>query len=386
MRLLSLNYSRSKISRNYGLDLARVLAAYMVMSGHLVFGGTVATQRPYSDWAGVNEPLPLLSHNSLWRFDSYLLGTYHSALAIIGVSLFFLISGWLMPPMLKKYSRSFFLLNRFLRIFPMLIIAVLLAAAIQYYGGDSTTLDKGNVLATATLTTRLTGKSLTLGVVWTLIIEFEFYILLFVLGKLTQRKILISCMVIVTATYLYALLNRQASPILTDLYFILYMLAGSSARLAFDEFTDTGRKFVIFWPILVLAAFELNRYGCVEILKLHPGQDINLFSLGATVILLCMLAGFGKMIENIQSARWLIEHSSDLTYSIYLTHLALGIFVISRLRHYLPGDYSTLAVTFILVTVFSAITYKFIELPGINTFRKIVARHNENATKTPNPL
>lgn len=81
------------MSRNYGLDLARILAAYMVMAGHLIFDGSVATSRPYSDWAGKSEVLPLLSNSPLWKLDNYLLAAHGTALAIIGVSLFFLISG-----------------------------------------------------------------------------------------------------------------------------------------------------------------------------------------------------------------------------------------------------------------------------------------------------
>ncbi len=370
------------MSRNYGLDLARILAAYMVMAGHLVFGGSVATGRPYIDWAGKSEALPLLSNNSLWKLDNYLLGTHGTALAIIGVSLFFLISGWLMPPMLKKYSRSHFLLNRFLRIFPMLVVAVLLAAAIQYYGGDKTTLDKAGIIATATLTSTLVGKPMTLGVVWTLIIEFEFYLILALLGQLTQRKILLTCALIVAITVFCMTFRTNSNPLLTDLYFIIYMLIGSSARIAFDEFKVSGCKLALYAPAMVVGAFELNRYLMVKLLKLHPGQDINAISLVITVALFGALATVGKLISKRGSARWLVEQSSDLTYSIYLTHLALGIFLISRLRHYLHSDYAVLIITFSLVTLLSIITYRFIELPGIKAFKKIVVlRENQRLRK-----
>ncbi len=372
------------MARNYGLDLARIVAAYMVMAGHLIFGGSVATGRPYSDWAGKSEALPLLNNNSLWKLDNYLLGAHGTALAIIGVSLFFLISGWLMPPMLKKYSRPLFLLNRFLRIFPMLVIAVLLAAVIQYYGGDKTTLDKAGILATATLTTTLTGKPLTLGVVWTLIIEFEFYLLLAVLGLLTQRKILMACMGIIALTAACSAFKIQSNPLLPDLYFVIYMFIGSSARLAVDDFKSSGRRIVLCRPALVLLAFEFNRYLLVTILGLHPGQDINAVSLAITAALFVAFTTAGNVIAKNDLARWLVEQSADLTYSIYLTHLALGIFLISRLRHYLHNDYTALIVTFSLVTLLSIATYRFIELPGIKAFKKITLfRDNLRFRKRP---
>lgn len=365
------------MSRNYGLDLARILAAYMVMAGHLIYGGSVAIGRPYSDWSGANEVLPLLSNNSMWELDGYLLSNFGTALAIIGVSLFFLISGWLMPPMLKKYSRSQFLLNRFLRIFPLLVFAVLFAAAIQYFAGEKNILDISDVFATATLTASIFGKPLTLGVVWTLIVEFEFYLLLALIGLITQRGVLIASCGVLLVTVVCAKLNYSKIFFLPELYFIIYMLFGSSARLAYDQFKQHKSKTVFLVPILVLVLFELNRYVLVAVLGVHPAQDINSNSLLVTVTLLCLFAFAGKVISKNWATRQIVEKISDLTYSIYLLHLGFGVFLISRLRDYLSSDFLILVVTFALVTVFSVITYRFIELPGINAFKKLARCHKD---------
>ncbi|MBQ4796704.1 acyltransferase family protein, partial [Pectobacterium versatile] len=114
--------------------------------------------------------------------STYICWNTGAATAIWGVALFFLISGWVVPPMLSRYSRKQFLINRFFRIFPMLIAAVIVAAAIQYQFGDHLSLSIGNVLSTMMLTNQFTGYPLTLGVVWTLMIEFKFYLLITFLG------------------------------------------------------------------------------------------------------------------------------------------------------------------------------------------------------------
>jgi len=371
------------MSRNYGLDLARIFAAFMVMAGHLIFGGSMANGRPYSDWSGIHEELPLFSHNKMWMLDSYLLQNHGTALAILGVSLFFLISGWLMPAMMKKYSRPSFILNRVFRIFPMLIVAVILAAAIQYFWGDRTTLSGTDVLATATLSANFLGKPLSLGVAWTLIIEFEFYILLFFLGKLTQLKILSLCTLLFALSYINEAFRISSLSISSDTYYIIFMFIGSSVRLAYDDYKNTGRKFNLLPPLLCSMIYFVNRFVFVNILMLHPAQDINFTSFLITIFMFLIFSLAGNYISKVKYIRAIVEQSSELTYSIYLLHLPLGIFLISRLRHAFSSDYLTLTITVMLITTFSFLTYKKIELPCMYAFKKINLSSNQISKKKP---
>jgi len=364
--------------RNYGLDLARISAAYLVMFGHLTFAATVSLGRPFSDWAGANESLPLLTKegNWLWQINNYLLSDYGTATAIVGVSLFFLISGWLMPPMLDKYGRSIFLVNRFFRIFPMLIFAVFCSAAIQYYLGDRKTFDMAGVLATATLTTDIFGRDMTLGVVWTLIIEFEFYLLLALLGTVTQKKILATSAIIMIISISSLLFGIKPKVVLADLYFIVYMLIGSSARLAFERSKFEGTGLYLACPVLVIAAFEINRYVTVHLLGVNPGQEINVISQIATALLFLAFAMAGKVITKTTTTVFLVEKSSDLTYSIYLMHMAIGSYFISKFRHISANEYTTVLCTFVVVTAIAAVTYQLIEKPGIQLFKTLSRRRN----------
>ena len=92
------------MKREYSLDLARLVAAYCVLFSHFVLSGTFdETSRT---WTGSTESLPLLSKSSqsLWMLDTFMLGKWQTAVAIWGVALFFLISGWVVPPMLSRLS------------------------------------------------------------------------------------------------------------------------------------------------------------------------------------------------------------------------------------------------------------------------------------------
>lgn len=81
------------MNREYGLDFARLVAAYLVLFGHYFLSGTFDTTS--RTWIGESESLPLLDKAShfLWVPDIFLLEHAGTASAILGVALFFLISG-----------------------------------------------------------------------------------------------------------------------------------------------------------------------------------------------------------------------------------------------------------------------------------------------------
>jgi peptidoglycan/LPS O-acetylase OafA/YrhL len=253
----------------------------------------------------------------------------------------------------------------------MLVFSVFCSAAIQYYLGDKSTLDLAGVLATATLTTDIFGKEMTLGVIWTLIIEFQFYLLLAILGPVTQKKILITCVIITSFSAASFLFGFKSKIVLADLYFIVYMLIGSSARLAFERRKLGGSVLCLACPALVITAFGINRYVTVHLLAVNPGQEINVISQIVTALLFMLFAVTGGLITRSATSKFLVEKSSDLTYSVYLMHMAVGSYFISKFRHISPNEYTTILFTFVVVTVVAAVTYVTIEKPGIRLFKNL---------------
>ncbi|WJY16236.1 acyltransferase family protein [Pectobacteriaceae bacterium CE90] len=368
------------MKRQYSLDLARLMAAYLVLFGHFVLGGTFGTEHT---WVGKAEVFPLLSkaHQSLWMFDIYLLEKWRTAAAIWGVALFFLISGWVVPPMLYRYSRKQFLINRFFRIFPMLIVAVLISAAIQYQFGDRLSLNVTNVLSTLTLTNQLTGSPRTLGVVWTLFIEFKFYLLIMVLGRLNCIKVLLAtaAMLILLALQIglvkYGIYSDASqtlimtNSIIHDFCFVILMLCSSVVWMIFYH-ENTKTKGIWTFVILFLA-YNIYRYACINELGIHLQQDINL----PTQVVVCLLFGTCFLIQKYSSYENLAIRVtcklSNVTYSLYLLHLSLGLFLLSILRHDITNQYLLLAIVTIIVTLIAAGTYRLIEVPGNILGKKI---------------
>ncbi|WP_263064248.1 acyltransferase family protein [Dickeya dadantii] len=384
---LTQHYSQD-MKRQYSLDLARLVAAYFVLFGHFVLSGTFdETSRT---WVESTEILPLLSKSgqSLWMLDIYLLETWKTATAIWGVALFFLISGWVVPPMLSRYSRKQFLINRFFRIFPMLIVAVIVAAAVQYQFGDRPSLSIGNVLSTMTLTNQFTTHPLTLGVVWTLMIEFKFYLLITLLGRLNCVKILWAVMAMFMLLALQIGLvkagiystspqvMKAANSIIHDFCFMIFMLCGSALWIIINHsktsITSVGTL------LLTLLSYNIYRYLCINELGIHLYQDINF----STQLIVSLIFGLCLLVQKYFPYENYITRTvctlSNVTYSLYLLHVSLGFFLLSRLRHVIESQYLLLVVVTIIVTLISAGAYRFIEVPGNMLGKKLLRTYTLN--------
>jgi peptidoglycan/LPS O-acetylase OafA/YrhL len=99
--------------------------------------------------------------------------------AALGVSLFFLLSGFVIALSLGVYSRRAFLVGRIFRIFPTYAAGYLVTCAVVYVIGDpGHEITVSNVLAGAIpgLANVLRVGAVADGVVWTLIVELIFYV------------------------------------------------------------------------------------------------------------------------------------------------------------------------------------------------------------------
>jgi peptidoglycan/LPS O-acetylase OafA/YrhL len=336
--------------------------------GHLVWGGTFSTEGEYRAWMKPAEELPLLkqAEQSVWLLD-FVLQPFDTGLAMIGVGLFFLISGWLMPPMLRRYSRTRFVVNRSFRIFPMLVCAVLLAAAIQLGAGNSDALHWEGVFSTAFLVSQFFGLPLSLGVVWTLAVEFKFYLALAALGVLSQKKVLLASFSLLMCTLVYAIAGHKNADFeqvfLHDAYFMLFMLIGCSLRLAADAGTPVPAWRRFSPPLAAAVLFGLNRSAFLAHVETPPLQDLNV----ATQIGIFFLFGVSVWWQATKriSRRVadLIEQCSNVTYSVYLLHLSVGTYLIVLFRKSVPDQYVLLAIVISLLSALSALTYQYIETP-----------------------
>jgi peptidoglycan/LPS O-acetylase OafA/YrhL len=354
------------------LDIARIFAAFMVASGHLMLGGNLSTSENISRYISINEKLPLLDKlsNSMWQFDFLLLSRFGTAFAILGVAIFFVISGWLMPDVVDVYGRKKFIINRFFRIYPMLIVGVLLSLMIQVFVGKAAEISIWNVLSTLTLSSSIFGQNFCLGVVWTLSMEFAFYIVIFVMGNINHTKILLLNLFIYIIFMYNFFIENIASFVFEMLYYISFLFVFSSLNLAF-RIGIKNRKYSIFVFFLSLVTFEISRLIIHKYNLSIIKQDFNMVTQTVVCIFFVMLLYILKLVNLNKAMFKIIKILSDITYSLYLLHLSIGVFLLAIFRHYIYNPYLLMMFVFIVVITISIFTHKYVEVKFMSLFKTI---------------
>ena len=132
MRTLSGHKKLHSLLRIQGLDILRLISVALVMYGHFVSVGGGAKVIPGIFPASVNLPLIDASKWHAYKYEIFLINNFHTQAGILGVTLFFIITGYLMPMMAERYNRKEFLINRFFRIFPTLLVSLLTVGLLTY--------------------------------------------------------------------------------------------------------------------------------------------------------------------------------------------------------------------------------------------------------------
>lgn len=201
------------------LDVLRLLAVVLVMFGHYILVGGGATEIP-----GIINPdfsLPLYDGTKwqLWKFEILLIEQFSTQAAILGVSLFFIVTGYLMPMMMQRYTRRGFLVNRFFRIFPTLFVAVIVLGL--FVGAtQGITFRPSSYIASWTLSYLVFEVVPIGGILWTLVIEVLFYVCAAVIGRFSTYKLFI-----LQSTLLVIILASVKRP---DAFFL--MLAATQSK------------------------------------------------------------------------------------------------------------------------------------------------------------
>ena len=152
----------------------RGLAAMSVLIGH--FAGTFWTHHGIA--ASLARRPPLYSGAEGMPLFARFVDWLPISLGGFGVTIFFLLSGYVISISLASYSRTGFLIGRLMRLPPTYAAGYLVTCAVIWAVSDP----KGELSAINVITGALPGLSLLLGVpapkdgiVWTLIVEIVFY-------------------------------------------------------------------------------------------------------------------------------------------------------------------------------------------------------------------
>ncbi|HZX57186.1 MAG TPA: acyltransferase [Mucilaginibacter sp.] len=279
----------------------------------------------------------------------------------LGVQIFFVISGFVIPWSLYNGNykiKNFFsyLSKRFLRIEPPYVVSILLLLVLNFLSAKSK-LYTGHPFHVDILQflSHLIYLPEHLGFVWyqpvyfTLLVEFEFYILL---------------------GLIFPLIILKKSWMTWSLVLVL-LLGSYLSSVELCGVIDVFLIGIIYFKYKIghLKAYE---FGAIEALIIlfsaFNNPDIN-------VAIIEVLALIGVLFWN-RSNR-ITQFLGKISYSLYLIHIPIGGRVINlgeRFSHTLGISYLVLALSIVASIIFAWIFYKLVELQALKLSRQLIKR------------
>ena len=291
----------------------------------------------------------------------------------IGVPIFFLVSGFIVTPIALRMGSLKFGLNRLLRIYPPLIFAVLLAAAVLSLGlkplstGQDQTVTFASVITNTTLVNYfLVPQIIFVGVAWTLIVEIIFYLLLMALVPLLKNWTWLAIAIELTFVLVVLMSRRE----LGSGYFLFSVSVSYLPIIIIGQTVWAVKdKRIPVWAGGGYVAAAWGLYVLADVIQL--GRLDSSYNLALAFAVVCFLLVMFAEQHLRERAIW--TGLSERAYSLYLLHGVTAFATLDILQKYLPfyvAIFLAIGVTFGIVEL----CYRFVEKPSHQFARKISRR------------
>lgn len=339
---------KSKKKRIYVIDDLRGIAIITVIIYHYIF--------VYYRHADTNNIF----------IQNFKLFTDYLNLGAFGVSLFFLISGFVIPMSLKGNNKKSivtnFAIRRLFRLYPTYWTAIIIISTIILLFKDSNAYSMKQILINFTMLQDIAKVNSIDGVFWTLMVELKFYIftaLLFYFSLLKKINLIIGFFLILSIVTMLnwggkfnpivnAVLNRNN---LWSYLMLMYLGTG----FYFYHIGEISKKNLIFLIGIVSIYFFINHY-----FKTDTGFGSRLGYSTATLLAILSFIVFSQYKQAISKTTTFF---GNISYPLYLLHQVLGYFLITILLTssiYFPFAQVITILIIILVTI---LVNKYIEIP-----------------------
>lgn len=344
-------------SRLAYLDIIRCLAVTLVMYGHLVIVGAGALEIPLV--VGQDVRLPILQNAwPLQKLEIAFINNFQTQTAILGVTLFFITTGYLIPIMMERYSRLAFLANRFFRIFPVLFVGLGFITVLIATQGIEVSLI--SFLSSITLTYLFVGALPVTGVLWTLVAEVIFYLISAALGRWTIAKYLF---LLASLFFVAALVSESNTNLSVAVAFqikaLFFISVGSAIYLAERE---QKMGLLVFGCIIAyFGIVAVHLTGKLPVPSSYNNHGNFLTALGIFLLMRYVAP---------QCPRWLSFYA-DLVYPIYLVHVPLGLITMLWVRDVNADPCFMLTIAIVFIIVVSILLNRLVEQPLISFGSKL---------------
>lgn len=380
-------------SRILFLDSLRAIAVLLVVWGHIFLVGiddpvTVGawvpgTQGPVFTAAALHE-------NISWKLFSLMAFTGINP-GSLGVALFFIISGFVILRTIERTAPVEFLIQRFFRIFPTSMVAVVLVGIATYvysrYLGVSQPHSIGSVITSGFALNYFNGTFPTTPVLWTLEVEVFFYLIMALAAGLFRTinyrvltGIALGCFIVVAlySTVASAHLPPAQQELLkhfsTLCVHVSYMLIGS---FIYKSYSANSLKTQAVFLASALIIYYLS-YKTLTLATDHQNIGINLPSAGLALLLFIAALRINFDRTLFRPLNWI----ASISYPFYLVHVPLGWALLYWLAQHGYGI-NVAAIASTLATVLLAWgLHHAIELPS-QRFGKLLSHKRPKAGLPP---
>jgi len=334
----------TKSSKIWFLHLLRGVACLIVVYSHIFYVFWVKYKIVSTFWQGENLSIDT-ENNIILSINNYLTNQWNIGFGILGVSLFFLISGFVIPVSLEKIKGIPFFINRFTRIYPTYIAGLLILCcsmlAYCFYTDQHWQYGLKNILLNASLLFRdWTSIQSMDGINWTLEIEVKFYILMGILVQFFDIKK--ARVAIITALSLLGLHFFTFLPPLHILmvkaqfianfncFFLTYMLIGTGFYNFYKKNFDL-KKLVFYIITLTIICYlcTLNN----EIFK----ENASAYYLNCTLAFLIFIAFY--LIKDRLVPNKILNFTANISYPLYVVHGFNSYILMSVIYKYIQNFY-----------------------------------------------
>lgn len=355
--MVNSNEVARKTSKIWFAQMLRGVAALLVVYRHLFetywfsqdFNGSLLKNKNFS----FNYHL---AENWFLKFATYTWENFKFAWGTIGVGLFFIISGFVISFSISKRNSIDFLINRILRIYPVLIFVILLDIVFLYIynnfilANNSYNPDWMNMLYNMSLILRVLNNSEFVDpVLWTLEVELFFYVIISVLRSknICQIKYILffyMCIFLLTV-FLYEIKFSEKNVLNNIMLFIKNSLPHISMMFLgvfFYNLYKKNFKIIQIFPILLIIVAQY-----IVIYSMDENFIVYISSYIIALLIWCIAYYY----QNNLKYNTLLNFFANISYSLYLSHQVIGYIFITVLLTYLNEYYSSIITFFISLFV-----------------------------------
>jgi len=312
---------------------------------------------------GVAAFMVLLSHLYCYSFFPLNLATQFFSYGRMGVHIFFIISGFIVPYSLYVYDYKIsdikqFFFKRITRIEPPYIVSILLIICLNYTNKHPDPIHLNDVLGHLLYLNVFTGQPWLNVVYWTLAIEFEFYVII---------------------AFVYPLLTHSNKAILWATYLLLLGTAFIKV---------TGWHILLFFPFflmgIALFLFMCKKVSLWEFFALLLAASVVCyFKHGFKYV--CLAYTVMLAIYFIKKVPGIFLFFGAFSYSLYLTHKIIIFRFMGFIANHLPGwsIHARALLCMIFCFVFAYFYYVIIEKKFIRLSKRIQYHHTKETDVKP---